>query len=838
MSKIKLIHESNDRLISEKLQSKTEFGIFHFAGPVTYDATIFMERNNDKLQESLIHLAAKSSNSLVSSQFNRILEERVAKEGTPNVVRKKAVSKTVLENFRNQLRKLMASMEGSQMRYIRCIKPNETMTPKVTEHLSVLRQLKSAGVVTATDLSRETFPNKLTYQQAKERFLCLMGEDFLHNTRDMELHDRVQLMISNLFAPLIQGYGDVNFSMPFACGKTRVYFRSGGLETLEAQRHEHYSKRAAVIQQWSRKVRMDQTYGQLRRATTRMQAMQRTYLVRKHYHRMRAAAVSLQAWTRCSSEQSRFLTTKWATVVLQTWARFQLAQELVIQEFVNQKARKIQIWWRDRVKTIRQRELSANQSASKIQIWWRVVSQCKAEARRQRELQKFYAVQAWWQEKENTAVLIIQLWFRARHEHTRSQRQANAASMIQRWYAKKSTLTLEERAEFEHIRFAALFIQAWYRKIVDQKAEERKQRVKDQEALAEIQNYWKPSFIRVEQEPTLPMICVDEESILPVMNADQEPTALTVYREDYNSRQNSKGIHQYEVEITSLKDEIQQVTREAEFHLQEVQADFEDKLIDYEDEVLELNQSIRVIQQEKLSLQGEIDCSQQGYVTKIQSLRRGMQKTHDSHKEYLSKVMGVLEEASEARKVETEHITAELKAVKKEKDKRIQALEEELDILRKIGLEAEKADDTRNSVPTGVMPVVVTATNDSDMKMRRIAEKLEELLSPENILEVVSAAQRQPGTTVPYIEKKLAAKCRKFIASISAPSPADANIDENPTDAKTERRKIKELTQQLVLAQEEINRLQQQAAKSSTSSKTGARKGLFKSLPSSKAKDP
>jgi hypothetical protein len=59
--KIKKAHELNDRLISEKLHAKTEFGISRcFAGPTTYDADMLIvkERNLDKLQQGLLSLAA------------------------------------------------------------------------------------------------------------------------------------------------------------------------------------------------------------------------------------------------------------------------------------------------------------------------------------------------------------------------------------------------------------------------------------------------------------------------------------------------------------------------------------------------------------------------------------------------------------------------------------------------------------------------------------------------------------------------------------------------------------------------------------------------------------
>lgn len=145
--KIKIVHKDHDRLVDEKLHRRTEFGIKHFAGPVTYDSTKFVERNTDKLPDGLMYCAAKSTNPLIREEFERLI---AAHEESESVKGRKKKHRTVLEKFRVQLKNLMATMEGTSTRYIRCIKPNETMTPKMTDHYHTMRQLECAGEYSAT----------------------------------------------------------------------------------------------------------------------------------------------------------------------------------------------------------------------------------------------------------------------------------------------------------------------------------------------------------------------------------------------------------------------------------------------------------------------------------------------------------------------------------------------------------------------------------------------------------------------------------------------------------------------------------------------------------------
>lgn len=67
----------------------------------------------------------------------------------------------------------MFTLEATQTRYIRCIKPNSKKAPRVMEHNATIDQLRCAGVVAAVTISRSAFPNRLDHRDALDRFRLL-----------------------------------------------------------------------------------------------------------------------------------------------------------------------------------------------------------------------------------------------------------------------------------------------------------------------------------------------------------------------------------------------------------------------------------------------------------------------------------------------------------------------------------------------------------------------------------------------------------------------------------------------------------------------------------------
>jgi len=320
VQRMKQIHSDNDRFIHEKLGGKFQFGVHHFAGPVMYDADHFVERNTDHLSPTLVSTLSRSSNEMVKGAFNLMMREKSVPRGSQQ-------KKTVLDKFRVELKELISSIEETETRYIRCIKPNESLSPTKVDHATVLRQLKCAGLVAAIDLSRESFPSKISFSVAEERFMCLIDETSRDVLKDLPLHDRVQFMMSRLFASVLEVYRNCDFTVPYACGKTRVYFRAGALEMLESMRREYFSVRALVLQRWARSFIAKQKYAKAYHGALLLQAQIRSYVQRRKFLVAISGIAALQSTKRGLDARREFQRTKEAAITLQSLYRGFQARE-------------------------------------------------------------------------------------------------------------------------------------------------------------------------------------------------------------------------------------------------------------------------------------------------------------------------------------------------------------------------------------------------------------------------------------------------------------------------------------------------------------------------------
>jgi myosin-5 len=298
--KTKIVHQMSKCLVDKKLHRKCEFGINHFAGPVHYDAECFVERNMDNLPDGLVECAAKSTNSLIRVEFEELLSSRgqEEQEDMQSQKKKKRANKTVLCTFQMQLRSLMSAIQGTRTRYIRCIKPNNLMMPRLTDHKNTMYQLECSGLLTAIAISRESFPNKLPYEFILDRYACLMRETDFENVGDLELKEKVNHVLSKWLKPLSKKNWDGKRTMPFACGKTKVFFKAGAQERLETLRTDYFEKKVLLIQAWGRKVIAVDKLNLIRRSIGILQRVGRMIIESTKFQQKKKAATLLSAWTR------------------------------------------------------------------------------------------------------------------------------------------------------------------------------------------------------------------------------------------------------------------------------------------------------------------------------------------------------------------------------------------------------------------------------------------------------------------------------------------------------------------------------------------------------------
>ena len=141
-------------------RARERFTIKHFVQPVTYTAAQFVERNSDTFFGDLSRAIHNSSNALVKAL---IPEDEVQ---TVQEVILHGVGKsygTVAERFVSDLKGLLTELGETDAGFVRCIKPNTTLTPASFDGPMVLHQLRTCGMVQAVKMMMSMYGARLAY---------------------------------------------------------------------------------------------------------------------------------------------------------------------------------------------------------------------------------------------------------------------------------------------------------------------------------------------------------------------------------------------------------------------------------------------------------------------------------------------------------------------------------------------------------------------------------------------------------------------------------------------------------------------------------------------------
>lgn len=826
--KAKTAHRGNETFISEKLQHQTGFGVQHFAGPVVYDASSFIERNVDKFPDALITVATQSSNTLIQKELVRILKSRGG-NGLADGTKKKSNQKTVVQKFCKELRDLLISVDSTKTRYIRCIKPcDEVSLPKRIDHQCLLRQIRSAGLVAVVELSQETFPNKLPFAAVESRFCCLLPGNIRRSIVDMESHDKAQVLMSAAFAPIIQNYKDSDFSMPFACGHTKVYFRSGALEELELLRDDCINSAALQIQNFFRMTAKKKTYRLVIKGVVLLQAENRRRTHEVLFQRKRESAILIQAEVRRAIGQSNFQLMKECALDIGAWFRGVLLH--LRYQRLKKATQKLIPWSRMQIE--RRRYNAIKKSATTIQAYTRGL-----EPR-----QSFC--------KKRCAQVTISRWWKpifVRLQHTRIR---EAAAVITAWGSAKiarlrflririAIVKLQARVRCEQLsrgyareKQAGLIVTGWSHTLLMQKlfkqmqaagkvltvwARSRNQRVAFLQAkcAAAILTSWyrtqkeRMRYLDIQKAAALVRSrrrsLESQQLVAKRHSAARKIQAMVRSRHQYRRTSVEEELEQYKNQVHELQNTIATVTAESALHMEEVEAEYEERLGEYEDEVLLLRQAIERHEAEKVKLKEEVATN----VKNVGNLKTGIQSMQESHREYLNKVMRAIERA------DAENAKA-LDLVKRDRDARVNELTAEIKML-KAGNHPE--------------------TQKRNYDINRLARKLEKLVAPDYIVAMAERASSQGMTTVECVEQKVSSKARKIIYRLEdklSEAPNMARGDKVSEEDSDKDRCIEKLQQQLVRAYEEIeamqtgrgyeSRLETEAVRSSPARKKGLRR--------------
>jgi myosin-5 len=282
----KLIASLSDDTAFEKPRFGSDsFTICHFAGNVTYEVAGFLKKNTDSTPEGITRVLASSKHPFFQS-LSLAPSEDTAQTGAPTHDKKtggrarlttlgtqsKRVA-TVGTKFSDQLGNLVMLLETTELHYVRCIKPNAQKRPRVLERTMACDQLRSAGLMSAVQISRVGFPSRLPHAVLLTNCAVLLralsaatDSDAAGAEKRAVLRRYLEAVPSGepsaaeacaaLLSLTIGGAESGQMSQEqqpsYAVGKTQVFLRAGLLSELSAQCNYQLGSVAITIQRYAR----------------------------------------------------------------------------------------------------------------------------------------------------------------------------------------------------------------------------------------------------------------------------------------------------------------------------------------------------------------------------------------------------------------------------------------------------------------------------------------------------------------------------------------------------------------------------------------------------------
>ncbi|OQS04700.1 myosin [Thraustotheca clavata] len=291
-------------------QGLSKFTIHHYAGKVQYTTKGFCEKNKDHVPEEALVALTTSSNIFVADLFEDweyantrgdLEDGHHHRHSTPDLHHVSATAKlparysfssqssqqklnhrtsavlasTVSLKFKVQLSSLLATLSASVPHFIRCIKPNDVMQPKIFDDKRVLEQLRCSGLLETTKISRMGLPVRMAFDAFLNQFQCL---------------DRRAVSVQSMVGKLKQ-----TIPSPFFVGKTKIFLSHEAFELLQAAVYAKRAAAATTLQAYTRQHLATQAYQKLRANAIIAQACIRAHVYKMRYRRQRRAAITLQS---------------------------------------------------------------------------------------------------------------------------------------------------------------------------------------------------------------------------------------------------------------------------------------------------------------------------------------------------------------------------------------------------------------------------------------------------------------------------------------------------------------------------------------------------------------
>ena len=232
VEKLVASHLSHPKFIKSDFKSTADFSITHYAGKVDYSANQWLMKNMDPLNENIVQLLQTSSDSIVlqiwkDAEIVGMALTALNDSSQPvfgGMRTRKGMFRTVSQLYKDQLARLMGTLRNTNPNFVRCIIPNhEKRAGKICAPL-VLDQLRCNGVLEGIRICRQGFPNRVPFQEYRQRYELLTPNAIPKGFMDGKLACERMIKALELEPNL------------YRIGQSKIFFRAGVLAHLEEER--------------------------------------------------------------------------------------------------------------------------------------------------------------------------------------------------------------------------------------------------------------------------------------------------------------------------------------------------------------------------------------------------------------------------------------------------------------------------------------------------------------------------------------------------------------------------------------------------------------------------
>ena len=197
---------SCDYLQKVKRFSDSKFIIKHYAGNVSYDTINFCRKNKD----------------IISPEIQACLNS-ISVFNVTNSSKSRISAKTLIVQFRKQLKDLIKIIKSTNPHYVRCIKPNDRNISSDFDRKRVNEQIKYSGILAAIKVSRAGYPVRFKFEDFRN-FYKIIPE-----CRELKLDNILEK-------------GD------YCKGLTKIFLKNSAYELLEYKKGRIIKKHVIFMQ--------------------------------------------------------------------------------------------------------------------------------------------------------------------------------------------------------------------------------------------------------------------------------------------------------------------------------------------------------------------------------------------------------------------------------------------------------------------------------------------------------------------------------------------------------------------------------------------------------------